>query len=74
MQPNMYRVQLWPNGRWDRQPWRVVVAKSDAEAAYKATGELLEKADLDDDRGLRVKLRARVIRSGAGQPIAFYSA
>jgi hypothetical protein len=73
MQSNLYRVQLWPNGRWDRRPWRVVVAEDEREAAYKATGENLEPAD-HDDRNPPLKLRARVLRSGAGQPTAFYSA
>jgi hypothetical protein len=71
MYSNMYRVQLWPNGRWDRQPWRMVAANSEDEAAYKATGEHLEKAGSE---GPRVKLRARVMPPGArGQVTPFYS-
>jgi hypothetical protein len=68
---NMYRVQLWPNGRWDRQPWRMVAANSEDEAAYKATGERLEKAEAV--AGPRAKLRARVMKTGPyGEATSFY--
>ena len=40
---DIYQVQLWPNGRWDRQPWRKVAASNEDEAAFKATGERLSK-------------------------------
>jgi hypothetical protein len=67
---NMYRVQLWPMGRWDRQPWRIVAANSEDEAVYKATGERLEELQA----GPRVKLRARVMKHGpCGQAMSFYS-
>jgi len=72
MYSNMYRVQLWPNGRWDRQPWRIIAANNEHEAAYKATGERLEQAD--SEQGPRVKLRARVMKPGTcGQATSFYS-
>ena len=38
---HIYQVQLWPNGRWDQQPWRKVAASNEDEAAFKATGERL---------------------------------
>jgi hypothetical protein len=72
MRGTLYRVQLWPNGRWDRQPWRVVVAESEDEAARKATGEPVAKAA--EDEVPPVKLRARVVRAGSGQPVSFYAA
>lgn len=72
MYSNMYRVQLWPDGRWDRQPWRLVAANSEAEAAYKATGERLEKAA--SAVGSRVKLRARVLMPGPySEATSFYA-
>ncbi len=72
MYSNMYRVQLWPNGRWDRQPWRVVAANSEDEAVYRATGQQLEKADVT--AAPRAKLRARVMKSGfCGQVTTFYA-
>ena len=66
---DMYQVQLWPNGRWDRQPWRKVAARNEDEAAYKATGERLSK------EGRQGKIRARVIKHAAYGPpaTAFYS-
>jgi hypothetical protein len=71
MYSNMYRVQLWPNGRWDRQPWRMVAANSEDEAAYKATGERLEKGV---EIAARAKLRVRVMTPGSdGQATPFYS-
>jgi hypothetical protein len=70
MYSNMYRVQLWPNGRWDRQPWRIVAANNENEAVYKATGERLEGLQT----GPRAKLRARVMQEGRyEQATSFYS-
>ena len=70
MYMDMYQVQLWPHGRWDRQKWRVVAARNEAEAAYKVTGERLS------EEGERRKLRIRVMRlgNGGGPPTAFYAA
>jgi hypothetical protein len=67
---DMYQVQLWPYGRWDRQKWRVVAARNETEAAYKVTGEQLSEG------GERRKLRLRVMRLGNGgrPPTAFYAA
>jgi hypothetical protein len=66
---DMYQVQLWPNGRWDQQKWRLVAARNEAEAAYKVTGERL------GEEGERRKLRLRVRRLGNGPPpaTAFYT-
>ena len=57
---DMYQVQLWPHRRWDQQKWRVVAARSEAEAAYKVTGERLS------EEGERRKLRILVMRLGKG--------
>jgi len=66
---HIYQVQLWPNGRWDRQPWRQVAASNEDEAAFKATGERLSKA------GNHAKIRARVIKHAAyGPPATVYYA
>jgi hypothetical protein len=66
----MYEVQLCRRGRWDQQHWRVVAARDEIEAAYKATGERLNK------EGERRKIRVRVMRLGNGSPPAtiFYAA
>jgi len=67
---HIYQVQLWPNGRWDQQPWRKVAASSEDEAAFKATGERLSKD------GHHAKIRARVIKHAAYGPpaTAYYAA
>jgi hypothetical protein len=66
---DIYQVQLWPNGRWDRQPWRKVAASNEDEAVFKATGERLSK-----ERRYG-KIRARVIKHAAYGPpaTAFYA-
>ena len=66
---DMYQVQLWPQGRWDQQKWRVVMARNEADAAYKATGIRLS------EEGERRRLRLRVMRSGNGgfPATAFYA-
>jgi hypothetical protein len=66
---DMYQVQLWRHRRWDQQKWRVVAARSEAEAAYKVTGERLS------EEGERRKLRILVMRLGnGGHPArAFYA-
>ena len=66
---DMYQVQLWRHRRWDQQKWRVVAARSEAEAAYKVTGERLS------EEGERRKLRIRVMTLGnGGRPAtAFYA-
>ena len=66
---DMYQVQLWPHRRWDQHKWRVVAARSEAEAAYKVTGEPLS------EEGERRKLRILVMRLGnGGHPArAFYA-
>jgi hypothetical protein len=64
---HIYQVQLWPNGRWDQQPWRKVAASNEDEAAFKATGEQLSKV------GPHNKIRARVIKHAAyGPPATAY--
>ncbi len=66
---HIYQVQLWPNGRWDQQPWRKVAASNEDEAAFKATGERLSKV------GPRDKMRVRVIKHAAyGPPATVYYA
>ena len=66
---NIYQVQLWPNGRWDQQPWRMVAAGSADEAVFKATGERLSKA------GHPRNIRARVLKHAAyGPPATAYYA
>ena len=66
---DMYQVQLWPHRRWDQQKWRVVAARSEAEAAHKVTGERLS------EEGERRKLRILVMRLGNGDhpATAFYA-
>jgi len=66
----MYEVQIYPNGRWDRQQSRVVAARDEEEAAYKVAGERLTR---DGDRR---KARLRVLRLGTGSPppTVFYAA
>jgi hypothetical protein len=66
----MYQVQLWPNGRWDRQPWRKVAASNEDEAAFKATGEQLSR------EGQHAKIRVRVLKEAAYGPpaTAYYAA
>jgi hypothetical protein len=67
---DMYEVQVCRSGRWDQQRWRVVAARDEDEAAYKVTGEHLNK------QGERKKMRVRVVRLGNGSPppTLFYSA
>jgi len=59
---DMYEVQLYRQGRWEQQRWRVVAARDEDEAAYKVTGEHLSK------EGERRKVRLRVVRLGNGSP------
>jgi hypothetical protein len=58
----LYEVQLCRHGRWDQQRWRVVAARDEDEAAFKVTGEHLNK------EGERRKVRLRVMRLGNGSP------
>jgi hypothetical protein len=65
----MYEVQLWPHRRWNQQQSRVVAATDEDDAAYKVTGERLNK------HGDRRKIRVRVMRLGNGNAPAtlFYA-
>jgi hypothetical protein len=65
-----YQVQLWPNGRLDQQPWRMVAAGSEDEAVFKATGEQLSTV------GRHRQIRARVMKHAAYGPpaTAYYAA
>ena len=66
---HIYQVQLWPNGRWDRQPWRKIAAGSEEEAAFKATGERLTK---EAQHG---RIRVRVMKDAPyGPPASVYYA
>jgi hypothetical protein len=56
---NVYQVQHWHNGQWDReQNWRKVEAASAKEAAEKLCGRPLS------DAGRHSQLRARVLKLG----------
>ena len=62
----IFRVQLWPNGKWDGQPYQKVEATSAREAA-----ETLLCVPLDE-RGGGGQIRARVRPFGQGDAIEFY--
>lgn len=62
----MYRVQLWPDGKWDGQPYKKVEAPSKKEAAEQLHGGLLSET------GGHYQIRARVRASGQGEPQEFY--
>jgi hypothetical protein len=56
---NVYQVQHWRDGQWDRQQnWRKVNASSAKEAAEKVCGRALSEA------GRHSQLRARVLKLG----------
>ncbi len=63
-----FQVQLWPEGRWDGQPYQKVEAATPKEAAEKLYGKPLQ------DRGANFQIRAQVrVPSPPGQlPIIFY--
>jgi hypothetical protein len=62
----IYRVQLWADGQWDGQPYRIVDAESPRIAA-----ELVHGGPLDEQGGSD-KIRAQVRPFGLGNPRIFY--
>ena len=61
-----YRVQLWQDGQWDGQPYRIVNAESPQDAA-----ELVHGGPLDE-RGDTDQIRVQVRPFGLGNPRIFY--
>lgn len=53
-----FQVQLWPDGKWDGNDYRLVDAESPKEAAEKLLGATLSEG------GSNFKIRARVRRLG----------
>jgi hypothetical protein len=62
----LYLVQLWPEGKWDGQPYQRVEAGSAKEAAEKLHGGPLSEV------GGHGQMRAQVRPLGLGSPMAFY--
>jgi hypothetical protein len=63
----LYRVQLWPGGKWDGQPYQEIEAHSAKEAAEKVHGGPL------NEEGGHHQLRGRVRPLGQGEPKDFYA-
>jgi hypothetical protein len=61
-----YWVQLWPDGKWDGNPYQTVDASSPQEAAETLYGRPL------DERGSNHQLRAQVRVAGMSSGIVFY--
>jgi hypothetical protein len=62
----VYRVQLWADGQWDGQPYRIVNAESSSDAPELVHGgPLHERGDPD-------QIRAQVRPFGLGDPKIFY--
>ena len=59
-----FRVQLWPDGKWDGKPYEDVYASNAKEAAEKLYGRALS------DRGANSKIRAHVKQIIGGKTIS----
>jgi hypothetical protein len=64
----VFRVQLWPDGKWDFKPYQDVEAETAKEAAEKLYGKPLR------ERGKSPQLRATVHPPAPARnfPIGFY--